>query len=340
MLDLFERDDNWLIVINADPDALASALALKRIMAHRTGNVLISHINPITRPDNLSMVRYLGIPLVPHSRDLAGTFAKQAIVDSQQHHNAEFGGLSPSIVIDHHPLSPEHPCLAAYCDIRPSGAPGSATTSAIFTEYLRALHIRPGAHLSTALQYGIRTDTAGFTRITGELDLRAYLSLDKTADAALLRRIMHSEYLPEWLRYFSRAFSALHQCGAGRFAFIGEVESPDILVVVADFFNRVHGLHWVAIGGAHAGVAIVIFRGDGNMDLGAFASRHLGALGSAGGHRSLARAEFPVAAADGHNLEAFMFRRLAEGIGHPRPHRARTGKEAGLKPHALLSDRL
>jgi len=325
MLDLFERDDDWLIVINADPDALASALALKRIMAHRTGKVLITHINPIARPDNLAMVRYLGIPLVPYSRDIAGTFPKQAMVDSQPHHNVEFGDMSPSIVIDHHPLSKEHPCRAAYCDIRPSGSPGSATTSAILTEYLRALRIRPGAHLSTALQYGIRTDTAGFTRITGELDLRAYLSLGKTADSALLRRIMRSEYLPEWLKYFSRAFSSLHQCGAGRFAFIGEVESPDIMVVVADFFNRVHGLHWVVIGGAYAGAAVLIFRGDGHVDLGAFASRHFGALGSAGGHRALARAEFPIAAADGHNLEAFIFRHLADGIEHlrPRPEKSR-----------------
>ena len=317
MLDLFERDDDWLIVINADPDALASALALKRIMAHRVGKVRISHINPITRPDNLAMIRYLGIPLIPYKRDLAGVFAKQAIVDSQPHHNVEFGDLSPAIVIDHHPLSPEHPCLAAYCDIRPSGAPGSATTSAILAEYLHALRIRPSVRLATALQYGIRTDTAGFTRITSEFDLRAYFSLGKTADPALLQRIMHSEYLPEWLKYFPRAFSSLHQCGAGRFAFIGEVESPDIPVVVADFFNRVHGLHWVVIGGVHAGIVILTFRGDGrNMDLGHFASQRFGAFGSAGGHRSLARAEFPVEAADGRNLEAFIFRRLTEEAGH------------------------
>ena len=35
LLELFNRNDDWLIVINADPDAMASAMALKRIMSHR-----------------------------------------------------------------------------------------------------------------------------------------------------------------------------------------------------------------------------------------------------------------------------------------------------------------
>ena len=32
LLELFNRNDDWLIVINADPDAMASAMALKRIV--------------------------------------------------------------------------------------------------------------------------------------------------------------------------------------------------------------------------------------------------------------------------------------------------------------------
>ena len=40
--------------------------------------------------------------------------------------------------------------------------------------YKRQYHIRPGIRLATALQYGIRTDTATFTRTGTEIDLRAY----------------------------------------------------------------------------------------------------------------------------------------------------------------------
>lgn len=35
LLELFRKQQRWLILINADPDALASALALKRILAGR-----------------------------------------------------------------------------------------------------------------------------------------------------------------------------------------------------------------------------------------------------------------------------------------------------------------
>ena len=47
------RDSRWAVMINADPDALASALALKRLMHSRTSSVDIMRINEITRPDKI-----------------------------------------------------------------------------------------------------------------------------------------------------------------------------------------------------------------------------------------------------------------------------------------------
>ncbi|MEG2139672.1 MAG: phosphoesterase [Bilophila sp.] len=313
LLGLFSRNEDWLILVNADPDAMAAALALKRIMSHRTGKVLITRINDISRPDNLAMIRYLRIPLVPWSVGLKPFFHRFALVDSQPHHNPVFQDIPFSIVIDHHPVVPEHPVQAVYTDIRPQ----YGSTSTLFTEYLRGLHIRPGIRLATALQYGIRTDTANFTRKCTELDMRAYQFLAKHADTALLIRINRSEYLPEWLTYFTRAFTSMHECGKGTYAFLGSVENPDILVVIADFFTRVHGLRWVGICGVYKEQVVVIFRGDGlTVDLGAFASARLGALGFAGGHRALARAEFPLAAAEGRNIEVFVYRKLqAAGEG-------------------------
>lgn len=170
LLELFNRNDDWLIVTNADPDAMASAMALKRIMSHRTGKVTIARINEISRPDNLAMIRYLRIPMLPLTDKLKASYSHFAMVDSQPHHNPAFAGIPFSIVIDHHPAVPEHPVDAAYVDIRPQ----YGAVSTLLTEYLRAYHIRPGIRLATALQYGIRTDTATFTRTGTEIDLRAY----------------------------------------------------------------------------------------------------------------------------------------------------------------------
>ena len=319
MVELFSRDEDWLILVNADPDAMASALALKRIMSHRVGDVAIARINAITRPDNLAMVRFLHIPLIPWDSTLRAFFHRFALVDSQPHHSPDFQDLPFSIVVDHHPIVAEHPVTAAYTDILPD----YGATSTIFSDYLRALNIRPGALLATALQYGIRTDTATFTRKATVTDMRAYQQLAKYADNTLLTRIMRSEYLIGWLKYFSRAFNALHRCGTGCFTFVGYVENPDILVGVADFFTRVHGLKWIAVSGVYPAPktdaedkVVVIFRGSGRPDLGQLAADHLGDLGSAGGHKSMARAEFPVAATEGRNIEVFVYRRITE---KPRP---------------------
>lgn len=317
LLDLLNRNDDWLIMVNADPDAMASALALKRILARRAGKVHMARINAITRPDNLAMARYLRIPLIAWSDTLRPFFQKFALVDSQPHHNPAFADVPFSIVVDHHPLVPEHPTQAAYVDIRPQY--GAAST--IFAEYLRALRIRPGARLATALLYGIRTDTGSFTRKVADADIRAYQWLAPYADTAVLNRITRSEYLPEWLKYFTRAFTSLHESvKGGAYAFLGEVENPDILVVVADFFTRVHGLRWIAICGVYKETVVIIFRGDGvSLDLGAFAAERFGSFGSAGGHRGVARAEFPLAAAEGRNIEVFVFRKLAEKSKRNKP---------------------
>lgn len=93
LLELFNRNDDWLIVINADPDAMASAMALKRIMSHRTGKVTIARINEISRPDNLAMIRYLRIPMLPLTDKLKDLYSHFAMVDSQPHHNPAFAGI-------------------------------------------------------------------------------------------------------------------------------------------------------------------------------------------------------------------------------------------------------
>ena len=57
----FSADDNVLILINADPDSIASAMAVKRLLWRRVAGVTISNINVIKRPDNLAMIRLLGV---------------------------------------------------------------------------------------------------------------------------------------------------------------------------------------------------------------------------------------------------------------------------------------
>ena len=309
LLKLFNKDENWLIVINADPDALGSADALRRMMARRVNTVGIAQINEIQRPDNLSLIRYCRIPTQKLIPNLAAQFDKFALVDSQPHHNPEFKGLDFSVVIDHHPLSQENLVQADFVDIRPQY--GSVCT--MMTEYLYNMHIRPAKLLATALMYGIRCDTRTFEREFTDADMAAFKYLNKYADSKLMNRISRSEFHLDWMRYISRAFYNLRRIGKGLFAYCGSVENPDILVIVADFFTRVHDVPWVVVSGTADCKLVSIFRGDGQRrHMGTMAQKLMNGMGSAGGHKQAARAEVPLENLKDMDPEIFMLKRLGQ----------------------------
>lgn len=330
MQKLFCRDDDWCILIMADPDALASALALKRLMRTRVRSVTIAHVNKISRPDNLAMIRHLHLPVLRWREALRGQAQRFAMVDSQPSHSPFFPDVDYAILIDHHPAPPEEDGpQAVFQDIRPSY--GSVST--MMTEYLYGAGLRPGRLLATALQYGIRTDTGTFSRHCTDTDLRAYQYLARFADTALLERILRSEYLPQWLPYFSRAIESMRPCGRGRYTWLGRVGSADLLVVVADFFLRVLGLRWVAVCGESGGRLVAIFRGGGErLNLGAVAALTFEGLGTGGGHAAMARAEMalknlPKKEEGGReDAEAFTFRCVHEAAERCQSaSRARSG---------------
>jgi len=305
---MFGRDDKWLIVINADPDAMASALALRRIMVHRVADVGIARVNEIKRPDNLAMMRFLRIPNVMLTPEVKAQYDHFAMVDSQPTHHPDFKICDFSLIIDHHPIKSEFPIKAAFADIRPD----YGATSSIMTEYLYNMHIRPGKLLATALVYGIKTDTQSFERHFVEADVKAFSYLTKCADMQVVRKIISSEYHRHWLKYFSKAFRKMRFIGQhGLFVYMDSLESPDILVMLADFFARVHGLSWNMLCGVIKKQVVVIFRGDGiGRNMGHVASKMFGDIGSAGGHRGAARAEIELEKLGGKPVEEFLYKRL------------------------------
>lgn len=322
MLALFNKQDRWLVAVVADPDALASAMALKRIMAHRVQDVGIAHVNEITRPDNLEMIHSLRVPTRKLTPNVSAQYDKFALVDSQPHHHRLLADLRFSVVIDHHPISQDNPVKAAFTHIEP----GYGANSSLLTEYLYNLDIQPGKLLATALQYGIKTDTSSFEREFAEADLRAFQYLNKFASPLLLRKIYRSEFHLEWLRYFCQAYFKMRLLGQGIFAHLEHVESADVLVLLADLFMRVHGASWTVISGVVDDKVVCILRGDGlRRDMGKFAARCFGDVGSAGGHKGAARAEIPLSAIPTPSPESFLWKRL-----HTK--KARAKKADAAKP--------
>jgi nanoRNase/pAp phosphatase (c-di-AMP/oligoRNAs hydrolase) len=290
---LFTGDDRVLIPINADPDAMASAMAIKRLLWRKVAAVTISNVNEIQRPDNLTMIRLIGLSLIPWEQIDPSAFNKVVMVDSQPDHHERFTGLSPTAIIDHHPVV--HMAAAPFVDIRPK----YGATASMMVEYLRAARISPSAKLATALYYAIKTDTSNFERQTLMEDLHAFQFVFKHSNIAMARCIESAEIRLDSLKYFERALDIMRIRKGRAFAHLGTVRHPDICVQIADFLMRIDTVNWSIVSGVHERKLVIIFRNDGiRKDAGRLASRLFGGLGSAGGHQSAARAEIVLDALD------------------------------------------
>lgn len=284
----FSGDDHVLIVINADPDAVASAMAAKRLLWRRVSSVTISSINVIERPDNLAMVRLLGVNLVHIKEINPSCFNRCVMVDSQPGHHEALASFAPDVIIDHHP---ETGVQAPFADIRPK----YGATASIMTEYLRAARIKPSAKLATGLFFAIKSDTGNFERQTLIEDVRAFQFLYRHANIHLARKIEQAEIRLDFLKFFASALASMRLRKGRVFAHLGPVANPDICVLIADFFMKISSVTWSFVSGLYEKNLVIIFRNDGvRKNAGKVAKASFGFLGPAGGHKSMARAEISL----------------------------------------------
>lgn len=286
---VFEKEDSVLVCINADPDSLACAMAIKKLLRYRVKNITIAHPNEISRLNNVEMVERLRIPLERLHSVKTSDYSKKVIIDSQPDHLPAFKKIRFDVIIDHHPVSGDWE--ATYVDIRPDY--GAAST--MMVEYLRAAGIKPSVALATALFYGIKVDTHDFEKDAKLSDGISFRYLFDIANRNLVRKFELTDLRRTELKYFSIALAELKYSKGRYYSHIGRVRSPDVLVIVADFLNHVADIDWVLVSGIHNDKLVVIFRCDGyRKSAGKLASRAFGHLGSAGGHKGAARAEVPL----------------------------------------------
>jgi len=287
---LLDSSDALAILINADPDAMASAMALKRLFWRHLRRIDIYRINKIDRADNLAFVKMLNVDQQHIGRLKKSDYSKWAIVDSQPHHNPLFRNIPFNIIIDHHPL--EHTLRADFVDVQPQ----FGANATILTEYLRAAEIKPSTRMATMLFYAIKCDTNNFVRATVANDINAFRYLYGFANLNIVKKIETSEIKKKNLGELKKAIEHTVFYKQTAFVHMGRVKSADTLVIVADFLLKLAEATWSIVSGIQEDKLIVIFRNAGfRRNAGKMASDIFGDLGSAGGHRNAARAEVPLA---------------------------------------------
>lgn len=289
LVKMFQPKDEVSVFIKPDPDSMASAYALKRLLWRKVRNTSIVCTDHVQRLDNLAMKELLKIPLTQVTEVEPKDFTRYILVDAQPDHDPAFADLPFDAVIDHHPVTRQW--KAGFTDIRPT----YGATATILIEYLRGARIKPSMKLATALLYAIKTDTGNFERAGIEEDVVQFQYVFTYANRNLLNKIDRSELTLEDLDYFQTALGNLIHTRKGLYTHVGKVPRGDICVQVADFLTKVHGAGWIFVSGVCEDKLIVIFRNDGyRKNAGKTAARAFGDLGWAGGHKGAARAEIPL----------------------------------------------
>ena len=269
-----------------DPDSIASALALRTLLKRNKQTAIIGHMGErISRPENVAMIELLEIDLKTVTFSKLKAYDSIALVDVQP---PFFGDKLPAVdsVIDHHPMVGSYE--AKFKEIRAE----EGATSTILTKYLRSSQMVISERLATALLYGIKTDTITLNRDANHGDIEAFTFLYPHANLPLLRRIERAEVPPEEMKSLGQAL-ADHWIQDGIFFVnVGRVGREYLIPKMADLGIQVKGVEWsVAFGILSNSHLVISVRNVGYVKSAGRLVRDLFKdVGSAGGHRSAAKA--------------------------------------------------
>lgn len=331
---LVDEGDRVAIVLqdDPDPDAMASAMALRTLLGRNKLTTPLFSFKPVTRPENRTMVHLLEIDIEPAETAELDEYDKIAMVDVQP---PFFGDklTRAHIVIDHHPNYESSD--APFVDVRTK----YGATSTIMTEYLICADERISERLATALLYGIRSDTLALSRRVTDDDLQAFVTLYPIANYNMLKQIERPELPAEFARILSRALARIEVVDGLAVLNLGQVARDDIIVQVADFCLQFEGVEWVAVAGKLGSDLVIAVRNYGmSGDNAGDAVKNLFAdIGSAGGHRNMAKAVIKQTAwrrREGSTRDRFVEERLrelfvAEISGERKRHESRLASRNG-----------
>ncbi|MCU0230139.1 MAG: DHH family phosphoesterase [Acidobacteria bacterium] len=278
-----------LLQDDPDPDGIASGLALRTLLGRNRSTMPMASFGKVTRPENIAMLDVLDIEIREIRPEDLSQWDRVVMVDVQPPHLRR-PLPRVDVVIDHHPAQTTYE--ARYIDVRNH----YGATATILLEYLRAEGIKVNERLATAMLYAIRTDTLLLDRPVTDADVEAFTYLYARANINWIRKIERPALPRETLVSFAQGLQNARIEDKVLFSHLGPVRREDIVPQLADFCLQVEGVDWSAVSGVFENELIISVRNVGFVQkAGTAVKAAYSEFGSAGGHRSMAKAVLPLA---------------------------------------------
>ncbi len=304
---------------NPDPDAIASAVALKTYVKAFGVDADIAYDGEMGYPQNRAMCNLLQVELRGVEKVNFKDYLNFALVDvATRGYCALPKEITPTIVIDHHSVPPSE-VSGRMVELAPVGA-----CSTILANYLEYAGIPAQGPLASALVLGILTDTSNLSSATPP-DVEAYWKLRKSSDPQVLRAIQQPPYSRGMLSALPTALRKEKIIGSCLITSAGEIEEEDTVSQLADFLLAREGVTTVLVYGVMGEkVRISARTTDSTIHLGKAFSEAFGRFG--GGHQSMAGAKIPFPQKPTQTQINSLVRKFLQAVGL-KPKRGRVSKK-------------
>jgi nanoRNase/pAp phosphatase (c-di-AMP/oligoRNAs hydrolase) len=327
MLEWLRGKGRTLIIIhdNPDPDCLASAMALRHLLAMKLSrDATIAFSGMIGRSENLAMARVLEMILIPLEMVDLDDYSAICMLDTQPGtgNNSLPAGRRVDVVIDHHPLrAATRACRLV--DIRDD----FGVTATILYEYLLTQNIHIGTKLATALFYAIKSETQDLGREANRPDREAYLHLFPLANKRLLYEIINPKLPVEHFRTIHSGVENATIYGRLLVVNLQAICFPEVVSEMADYLIRLEGIETVlSMGHYNDAVTLSMRTTSSQFNAGEIIRRLVAGRGVGGGHGMMAGGivnNVPGDSAALREVEAFLTKWLLSelSIGDVNPVR-------------------
>ncbi len=272
-----------------DPDAIASAYGLQCFLRNHGIETRICYDGRIEKSSTRKMFEVFDINILSKDDTMDMTEEDYIVTVDSQKYNAnltDFIGREVAC-IDHHPTV--FACEYAYKDVRMVGACAS-----IIADYFYQTKTAMNPIVAAALAYGIKMDTADFTRGTTELDIDMFAYVYKLADVDKLKSMYTNVMELSDLKAYGAAIDSIRIYDDVGFAAI-PFDCPDALIaIISDFILSLDVVNISVIYAIRTdGIKFSVRSESKKLDAGVITAAALDGYGNGGGHKVMAGGFIP-----------------------------------------------